>query len=265
MDTQETYRCVHAMQACPNGHSHSNGGGLQSNRPRLMHVSEVERTCGPASPLRTVLDWVRSFLAAPHSQLGREGTVCPFVPTALELDTIWMAEVQASASLESISEIVTEYRNLFLETEPTRAPEAINKSFLLVFPGFRDNGAEGPALIDRVQARLKRYFVDMGLMLGEFHAKNESPGLRNPDFRPLRSPIPMLAIRHMVDSDLPFLVRESYAPEERSAFLRSYLFRLGGTLTPAQFNEALDGLVASELDVILNVASERSRAVGAAQ
>jgi hypothetical protein len=237
---------------------------MQSTKPRLMRVSEVERTCGPASPLRTVLDWVRGFLAAPHPQLGRTGTVCPFVPTALEFDTIWMAEVQATPSFESISEIVTEYRNLFLETEPTSVPAAINKSFLLVFPSLRDKNAEGSALVDKVQARLKRYFVDMGLMLGEFHANNESPGLRNPDFRPLRSPIPMLAIRHMVDSDLPFLIRESYAPEERSAFLRSYLFRLGGTLTPVQFNEALDGLVASEVAAVLSFASERSRSMSVA-
>jgi hypothetical protein len=194
-----------------------------------------------------MLDWIRGFLARPHPQLGRNGTVCPFVPIALGLDTIWMAEVvETTPSFERLSAIITDFRNMFLEMEPTSGPEAINKAFLVVFPSLRAPGAEGAAVVDKVQASLKRYFVEMGLMLGEFHAANESPGLRNPDFRPLRSPIPMLAIRHMVESDLPFLIRGTYPPKERSSFLRSYLFRLGGALSQTKFNEALAGLIAAE-------------------
>src|SRR5262249_49614221 len=143
----------------------------------------------------------------------------------------------------------TDYRNVFLETEPTSGPEAMNKAFLVVFPSLTAGGPEGAALVDKVQASLKPYFVDMGLMLGEFHAANESPGLRNPAFRPLRSPIPMLAIRHMVESDLPFLIRKTYPPELRSLFLRSYLFRMGGMLSQAKFNEALNGVVAAEMAI----------------
>jgi hypothetical protein len=166
----------------------------------------------------------------------------------LGLDTIWMTEVVETApSFESISGIITGYRDVFLQTEPTSGPEALNKAFLVVFSSLTANGAEGAAVIDKVQAGLKRYFVEMGLMLGEFHATNESPGLRNPDFRPLRSPIPMLAIRHMVESDLPFLIRETYPPRLRSSFLRSYIFYMGGQLSRLKFNEAMDGLTAAEV------------------
>ncbi|HEY6349040.1 MAG TPA: hypothetical protein VI636_06485 [Candidatus Angelobacter sp.] len=222
----------------------------QSPRPRLMRISEVEKNYDPSSPLRCIADWIRGFLARSHPELGRHGSVCPFVPVALELNTIWMTEVaETTASFESISAIITEYRNVFLETEPTRGSEAMNKAFLLVFPSLTANGADGPAIIDKVQVSLKKYFVEMGLMLGEFHAANESPGLRNPDFRPLRSPIPMLAIRHMVESDLPFLTRNFYAPHLRSVFLRSYLFRLGGALSQVKFNEALDVLIAAEVSI----------------
>jgi hypothetical protein len=42
-------------------------------------------------------------------------------------------------------------------------------------------------------------------MIGQFHPKCDQPGLWNDDFRPLRSPIPLLAIRIMVPGDLPFL------------------------------------------------------------
>ena len=232
-----------------------NGDEGQSSRPRLMRISEVERTCDPASPLRCIADWVRGFLAHPHPEVGRHGSVCPFVPIALGMDTIWMAEVgEASPSVEGISAIITEYRKVFLETEPKNGPEAMNKAFLVVFPSLTANGAEGAAVVDEVQARLKPYFVDTGLMLGEFHAANKSPGLRNPNFQPLRSPIPMLAIRHMVDSDLPFLIRESYPPQLRASFLRSYLFRMGGALSQVRFNEALDGLIAAEKAMAANAA-----------
>jgi uncharacterized protein DUF6875 len=215
--------------------------------PRLMRVSEVDRNCDPASAPACVLKWLREFIARPHPNLGRAGSVCPFVPNSLELDSIWIAEITTDKpSIESISATMTRYRNIFLETEPKHGPAAMNKAFLVAFPSLMASGAEGTAVIDEVQYRLKPYFVERGMMLGEFHAANESPGLRNPEFRPLRSPIPMLAIRHMVESDLPFMTRMRYTPRERSAFLRSYLFRLGGALSQSSFNGALDCLIAAE-------------------
>ena len=63
-----------------------------------------------------------------------------------------------------------------------------------------------PGPLDRLQASLKTEFVRQGLMIGQFHPRCEAPGLWSPDFRPLRSPIPLLAMREMVASDLPFLV-----------------------------------------------------------
>lgn len=259
MDIQQAQARNQTIQVCPRGLARHHGGERQAALPQLLRISEVERNCDPASPLRSVRDWIREFLARPHPQLGRRGSVCPFVPIALELDTVWMAEVaEATPSFEHISEIITDYRNVFLETEPKSGPEAINKAFLVVFPSLT-GGAEGAAIIDKIQASLKKYFVEKGLMLGEFHAANETPGLRNPDFRPLRSPMPMLAIRHMVESDLPFLTRKNYAPKERSSFLRSYLFRLGGTLSQGKFNEALDELIAAEAALGLSASPEFSQ------
>jgi hypothetical protein len=219
--------------------------------PRLMRVSEVDRYCDPASAPACVLKWLREFIAKPHPHLGRAGSICPFVPNSLELDSIWIAEIAAgNLTVESISAIITKYRNLFLETEPRNFPGAMNKAFLVAFPSLTSRGSAGTAMIDEVQYRLKPYFVERGMMLGEFHAANESPGLRNPDFRPLRSPVPMLAIRHMVESDLPFMTRPRYTPKERSAFLRSYLFRLGGALSQSSFNGALECLIATEASLL---------------
>lgn len=211
-----------------------------------MRVSEVRAAYAPDSAMGQVVDWIDNFLAAPHPDLGRKGSVCPFVPMSLDLDTIWMAEIDAAhPSEESISAVITAYRDLFLNTEPRAMPDAMNKAFMVVFSNL---GQESAGLVDAVQYKLKKYFVDMGLMLGEFHAGNQSPGLRNADFFPLRSPIPMLAMRHMVDSDLPFLIRADYPAEERASFLRSYLARMAGELSPNKFSQALDGVIEAEIE-----------------
>merc|ERR1740117_1819468 len=88
--------------------------------------------------------------------------------------------------------------------------------------------AEAPAVIDGTQAALKEDFVSRGLMLGEFHLLNNSSGLRNPAFFPLRTLCPTLAIRHMVPTDLVFLSADKYSTHKRAAFLRSYISRMAG-------------------------------------
>ncbi|WP_052756451.1 DUF6875 domain-containing protein [Lysobacter capsici] len=216
-------------------------------RGKLLQASVVEREQDPSAPLPQTVAWIRTFLARPHPDVGRPGPVCPFTPTALALDTIWLAEIHdRDVSVDRITQLIGEYRDLFAEIEPRTGQVAINKTVLIVFPHLGDEAA---AFIDEVQQQLKPSFVDLGLMLGEFHATNESPGLRNPDFRPLRSPVPMLAIRHMVETDLPFLRRSLDTPQVRGQYLRSYLRRLGPTVRRNYFEQAVTALVDAELEV----------------
>jgi hypothetical protein len=151
-----------------------------------------------------IREWVKNFLAQPSSDLGRTGPVCPFIPHALKLNSIQLALIRAkNLEPQQVEEIVLRYRDIFLELEPRDREGGINKAILLIFPDIHLD--ETPKLIDGVQQKLKPFFVEQGLMLGEFHNRTETPGLHNPNFRPLRSPIPLLAIRFMVESDLPFL------------------------------------------------------------
>ncbi|MFZ5638009.1 MAG: DUF6875 domain-containing protein [Pseudomonadota bacterium] len=213
----------------------------------LRRASEVEAANDPDSPLGAIVSWVRRFLARPHPDVGRAGPVCPFTPMALELDTIWMTEiVDAEPDPQRIQDVVEQCRQMFLDAEPREGAMAINKVFMIVFSSL---DASAAPLIDAIQARLKPGFVDVGLMLGEFHARNDTPGLRNAEFRPLRSPIPMLVIRHMVESDLPFLKREIDAPQVRGSYLRSYLRRLGGSIRRNYFDQAVDALVEAEMEM----------------
>jgi hypothetical protein len=228
--------------------SPSNGLAQEKSQTQfvLRRASEVDAANDIESPLGATIAWVRKFLARPHPDLGRAGPVCPFTPMALELDTIWMAEVEDSTpDPQRIQDVIEECRKIFLETEPRDGPMAINKVIMVVFSGL---GPEAAVWIDAMQAKLKPNFVDVGLMLGEFHSRNDTPGLRNPEFRPLRSPIPMLVIRHMVESDLPFMKREEDVPSVRIAYLRSYLRQLGTTIRRNYFDQAVDALVNAEIE-----------------
>ena len=202
---------------------------FEDQQMQLYTLDEVEQLQKDIPYLIETVEWVKNFLAKPHPALGRTGPVCPFVPRSLQLNTIQLKVIHAKKlEQEQIEEVVSSYRDIFLEIEPREGEVALNKALLLIFPDIQLEDTF--KLIDEVQQKLKPFFVEAGLMLGEFHKRNESPGLRNPDFRPLRSPIPMLAIRFMVESDLPFLQRLSDEPQVRIKYLEAYLQRLGTVL-----------------------------------
>ncbi|MFW9261839.1 DUF6875 domain-containing protein [Nostoc sp. CALU 546] len=172
-----------------------------------------------------IMDWVKNFLGRPHPNLGRTGAVCPFVPLSLKSNTIRLAVIRTKDLYsEQLEDVVGRYRDIFLEMDLKEQELAINKAFLLIFPDVHIEDAT--KLIDSVQQKLKPLFVESGLMIGEFHKRNDSPGLHNPNFRPLRSPIPLLAIRFMVEADLPFLLSPA-DPRLRIRYLEAYLKRFG--------------------------------------
>ncbi|WP_367185908.1 DUF6875 domain-containing protein, partial [Mesorhizobium escarrei] len=56
----------------------------------LEDVSRTKKLAGSdLSALHAVADWIKTFVARPHKDLGRAGPVCPFVPRADELKTLW--------------------------------------------------------------------------------------------------------------------------------------------------------------------------------
>ncbi len=168
-----------------------------------------------------IMEWVKDFLGRPHPNLGRPGAVCPFVPYSLKSNSIHLAVIRTKDLYpEQLEEVVGRYRDIFLEMDVKGQELPINRAFLLIFPDIHIEDAS--KLVDNVQQKLKPLFVESGLMIGEFHKRNETPGLHNPNFRPLRSSIPLLAIRFMVEADLPFL--ESPAdPYLRIRYLEAYL------------------------------------------
>ena len=165
-------------------------------------------TAGVIEKLRAVARWAQDYLCRPHPDLGRKGPVCPYAQASLDRGTFYLGVLRGTAfRAAELGELLVRYRDWFRALEPSTGPAAQFKTILLVFPDLPQGAAA--RVVDATQARLKPQYVADGLMIGEFHAgPPPKAGLWNPDFRPLRSPQPLLAIRHMVPSDLPFLEGE---------------------------------------------------------
>lgn len=193
----------------------------------LYRSEDIERLAADLPVLERVGRWCREFLMRPHPELGRGGSVCPYMSKAMGLGRVAFAVVRtAGRTDDEIDTVIAQFRQVFLDMEPVSGPESLEKAILIVLPDVSEQDA--PAMVDETHRRLKAGFVDSGLMIGKFHPASEQGGLHNPGFRPLRSPVPLLAIRYMVGSDLPFLNRPDDPAQDRVAFLQSYERRFDG-------------------------------------
>lgn len=170
------------------------------------------------------LRWVREFVAQPHPEVGHGGPVCPFIPGALDRSILYFRVEGEAADKAAVKEVAMAALNDFKLLEPRTGDEVRFKALLMIFPAV--SAADAPQIIDVIQHELKQEFVKEGWMIGQFHPENETHGVRNPDFRPLQSPIPMLIVRIMVVEDLTFLTLDEYSAEQRLTFLYHYLDNL---------------------------------------
>ena len=165
---------------------------------------------------RSIAGWVKSYLMASHPDLGRPGEVCPFTSRAYQLDTIRIG-VSFAASRDGA--LVTQLMRDGLRQFAAIACEDATRQLRTVIVGFPNlTNAEGVAALRSAQRRLTLRCLWDGLMIGRFHPDSEDEGLWNPDFRPMRAPIPLLAVRHLVRNDAPFALRHP-------VLLASYLCR----------------------------------------
>jgi len=173
--------------------------------------------------LQPIATWSNSFLVAEHPDLGRDGPVCPFSKASMGHGLFLLAHLDGVTSNEAIAAAIYRYgdwyRDLSRSVDPARRKYL---TFLVVLP---DVDATDAGEFDELQRDLKDHFVEDGLMIGQFHPVCERSGLWNANFRPLRSPIPLLAIRSMVREDLPFLV-------DTPAHFDAYTARFGATPPP---------------------------------
>lgn len=196
----------------------------------LRAASPPARIAEHLAPLREVVAWAETYLCRSHPELGRGGPVCPYVQAAMRKGHFYLAVVPGSdLDPETVEARVVAFRDWFLELPPRDGEDDAGlKTILVLFPDVAPEDV--PRLIDATQRRLKPLYVPKRLMIGEFHAgPPDKGGLWNADFRPLRSPVPMLVVRHMVPTDFAFL-------RDDEAFVRAYLDCYGDQV-PAHLRE----------------------------
>jgi hypothetical protein len=82
--------------------------------------------------LRAVADWIKTFVARTHNDLGRAGTVCPFVPGALERKTLWLAQEHiADRDVQGVVELMSSYKSLFLDAQAVAKSSRVKSQTLL--------------------------------------------------------------------------------------------------------------------------------------
>ncbi|MET7938420.1 DUF6875 domain-containing protein [Streptomyces sp. NPDC005322] len=162
------------------------------------------------------VEWLHSFLTRSHPELGRKGSVCPYMEQSLKLGRTAISLVDVGGSrgrqrLESIARSALER----LGQKGDR--DDIYNTFVMLPVG--DDVDRRRNLVVEVQSALKPEAVAAGKMVGEFFPGHPMRGIHNQAFRPLVSPHPLLAVRAMVVTDVLFLALPEIPARDRLSYL----------------------------------------------
>jgi len=176
----------------------------------LEELEDVSRTKELAESdreaLQAVADWIKTFVVQPHKDLGRAGTVCPFVPGSLERKTLWLSpERIADWDVPEVVELMSGYKKLLLDIRPTDGDDLVYNVIVVVFSDLPADRAQ--SVFDDVLRDLAvRSYVEDGILFGPYYEGNEGTALYNSSFRPFQSPVPFLFVRHRVTGDWKFFL-----------------------------------------------------------
>jgi len=156
--------------------------------------------------LQTVGQWINTFIVRPHKDLGRAGTVCPFVPVSLERKTLWLApERIADLDAPEVVELMSGYKRLLLDARPAEGDDVVYNVIVVVFTDLPADRAQG--VFDEVLAQLAvPSYAEDGILFGPYYEGNEGTAIHNSSFRPFQSPVPFLFVRHGVTEDWKFFL-----------------------------------------------------------
>ncbi|MGW7444660.1 DUF6875 domain-containing protein [Kitasatospora sp. NPDC054795] len=175
-----------------------------SSALRLYSAGQIDAGHAAERPeAAETLAWARAFLTTAHPDLGRSGPVCPYTQPSLRRGLFHIAVADGSPDGD-LPRLVAELRARYDELLAALTEESDREllTVLLVMPQL---DREDSTVLDELQRKAKDEFVEQGLMIGQFHPVCEEPGLWNHGFRPLRAPVPLLAVRKLLVFDLPFL------------------------------------------------------------
>ncbi|MFF5209074.1 DUF6875 domain-containing protein [Streptosporangium sp. NPDC000396] len=170
-----------------------------------------------------ILTWLHTYISEPHTELGRGGPICPFVPASLKTDALAFvvhSEIDGE-SPEALSDLLLTHMKDFAAAAPNSAHELRRRSLMIIVPNVKE---ERLHVLDSVQREVKNEMVRNGMMLGQFHLRCPDTAVRNPGFQVSIAPLPCFAIRHMAPHDILFLHDDrDWFAEYRRRFENEYL------------------------------------------
>lgn len=211
-------------------------------RVQLWPASQVRRGDVPAryrEPLAEILRWSEEFLVSAHPDLGRTGPVCPYTAPSLRKD-LFVLGMPVDGGATDMPAVIAQLRTWHERIGATLDPKDRELlALLMVLPDFDH---EDSTELDELQRAAKDEFVADGLMIGQFHPVCPQPGLWSHTFRPLCSPIPLLAVRQLLVYDLPFLM-------DVDVHIDEYLKRFADAIPARMRDQLVARLTRSHLDV----------------
>lgn len=157
----------------------------------LQDLEDSSKTANLAardlSALRAVANWIESFVAKPARELGRAGSVCPFVPHAVERKTLWLApERTANHRAADMVPLIDGYKRKLLSAKPSDGDDAQYQAIVVVLSDLSADRATDFLGDVRIQDLKRRFYAEDGVVMGEFHPRNEGSAIRNPSFHPFK-------------------------------------------------------------------------------
>jgi hypothetical protein len=204
---------------------------------------EIERSICPSSEIDSISDvplratfraglaWIKQFIMQPHPDLGRRGAVCPFAKPAHEARAMQFCALDVGEmSFDVFIDVMMRLTSFYNRVAGNMSGRSDLLS-LCVFP--RNLRPESYyKFIDCAHSILKPFYMNAGLMLGEFHPLSAVRGAHSETICPMRSDVPIFVIRSISSHDILFIDRQSGALGIRIHELECYL-RSVGDLLPA--------------------------------
>jgi hypothetical protein len=206
---------------------------------------EIEQSLCPSTEIDSISDapiratfgagltWIQQFIMRPNPDLGRGGPVCPFARPAHEARAMHFCALDVGEmSFDVFINVMMRLTSFFdrVARNISGRPDLLS---LCIFP--RNLRAQSYSkFIDRAHSMLKPFYMNAGLMLGEFHPLSTVRGAHSQMIFPMRSDVPILVIRSIALHDILFIDHQSEALGVRIHELECYLRGVGNLLRPGE-------------------------------
>ena len=162
-------------------------------------IANMECNSDVAGQFIQLKKWLKDRLCNGDPALGRKGAVCPFSKRSMRQRLFWISPyLKRSTNAAEVFSYMMKMRGLFIENRGDNSHEVF-RTYVVAFPFI--TLTDTAELIDQTHAQLKPFFMNSGLMIGQFHDNCNIGGVHNPNFMALHSPIPLFVIRNIVLND----------------------------------------------------------------